>query len=301
MTLAPTPDWTTAQDHDPGRRAASTGGPVFEYMKAGMSGSDTDPIFATKGRLMVNWWYSNNGARIALEDGSHYNGLLPKASPKNRNDDDVHGLGNEFGASTSAGKGSGAWWHDAAQKMTGDCHGGTCKMIGKDHGTNLKDGDYYGNYAIYLSSESSNFPCEGVYEAAQVWESGKGALAMKQVIFAGLSGRFKKMGFRKPKATVEAPPSQEIVQVEERAEEVHMQGPMPVPSKEPQEDCDLRLAEQRVMETVRKIHRSWMAGKVSSGISPPAGGMLQLQNVEHKEETGKEKVTVRASGSDLLP
>ncbi|CAE7839108.1 unnamed protein product [Symbiodinium sp. CCMP2592] len=149
------------QEHDPGRRAASTGGPVFEYMKPGMSGSDTDPIFATKGRLMVNWWYSNNGARIALEDGSHYNGVLPKASPKNRNDDDVHGLGNEFGASTSAGKGSGAWWHDAAQKMTGDCHGGTCKMLGKDHGTNLKDGDYYGNYAIYLSSDSSNFPCEG--------------------------------------------------------------------------------------------------------------------------------------------
>lgn len=132
-----------------------------------------------------------------------------------------------------------------------------------------------------------------------VWESGKGALAMKQLIYAGLSGRFKKMGFRKPKATVEAPPSQEIVQVEERAEEVHMQGPMPVPSKEPQENSDLRLAEQRVMETVRKIHRSWMAGKVSSGVSPAAGGLLQLQNVEHKEETGKEKVIWPSLGQEV--
>ncbi|CAE7327420.1 unnamed protein product [Symbiodinium necroappetens] len=171
------------QDHDPGRRDASTGGPVFEYKKAGMSGSDTDPIFATKGRLMVNWWYGNNGARIALEDGSHYNGLLPQASPKNRNDDDVHGLGNEFGANTQAGQGSGSWWHDAAQKMTGDCWGTNCKMIGKDHGTGLRDGDYYGNYAIYLSS---------------VWESGKGALAMKQLIYAGrvLNISVKTHGYR---------------------------------------------------------------------------------------------------------
>ena len=53
-------------------------------------------------------------------------------SPENRNDDDVHGLGNEFGANTKGGQGSPSWWHDAAQKMTGDCHGGNCKMIGKE-------------------------------------------------------------------------------------------------------------------------------------------------------------------------
>mmetsp|Transcript_104958 Transcript_104958/g.249859 ORF Transcript_104958/g.249859 Transcript_104958/m.249859 type:complete len:85 (-) Transcript_104958:55-309(-) len=76
-------------------------------------------------------------------------------------------------------------------------------------------------------------------------------------------------------------------------------GPMPVPSKEPQENSDLRLAEQRVMETVRKIHRSWMAGKVSSGVSPAAGGLLQLQNVEHKEETGKEKVIWPSLGQEV--
>ncbi|CAE7225560.1 unnamed protein product [Symbiodinium pilosum] len=144
-----------------GRNTASTGGPVFEYMKPGMSGSATDPIFATKGKLMTNWWYSNNGARIALEDGSHYKGLLPQVSPENRNDDDVHGLGNEFGANTKGGQGSPSWWHDAAQKMTGDCHGGNCKMIGKDHGTSLSDGDYYGNYAVYLTSDDKAFPCEG--------------------------------------------------------------------------------------------------------------------------------------------
>ena len=115
-------------------------------------------------------------------------------SPENRNDDDVHGLGNEFGANTKGGQGSPSWWHDAAQKMTADCHGGNCRMIGKetaetrfsflcfvmegvtvahrvfiqlmqsciqDHGTSLSDGDYYGNYAVYLTSDDKAFPCEG--------------------------------------------------------------------------------------------------------------------------------------------
>ena len=106
------------QDENPGRQTASTGSPVFEYLKPGMAGSTTDPIFATKGKLMLNWWYSNNGARLALEDGSHFKGLLKDVSCTGCNDDDVHGLGNEFGANTKGGQGSTSWWHDAAQKMT---------------------------------------------------------------------------------------------------------------------------------------------------------------------------------------
>ena len=44
---------------------------------------------------------------LSGEEQKHRSSLpnLPptvQASPKNRNDDDVHGLGNEFGASTSA-------------------------------------------------------------------------------------------------------------------------------------------------------------------------------------------------------
>mmetsp|Transcript_28412 Transcript_28412/g.53309 ORF Transcript_28412/g.53309 Transcript_28412/m.53309 type:complete len:293 (-) Transcript_28412:124-1002(-) len=153
---------------NPGRETASKGGPIFEYKKPGMAGSTTDPIFATKGKLMLNWWYANNGARIALEEGSHYEGLLTKVSGKEDNDDDVHGLGNEFGADTRNGRGSSSWRHDAAQMMTNDCHGGNCKMIGKDHGTNLRDGDEYGQYAVYISATGTEFPCKDAFVSPEM-------------------------------------------------------------------------------------------------------------------------------------
>eukprot|EP01084_Bolivina_argentea_P144492 253495_1 len=122
-------------------------------------GQNTDPIFGADGGLVFNWWYSNNGARIANPGGYKIPYSLPGTG---ENNDDLHGLGCEFGANTQNGEGSSEWWHDAAQ-LSGDCHGGSCFVVGTDHGTALHDGPCtWGNYAIYVSKSAETFTCQGM-------------------------------------------------------------------------------------------------------------------------------------------
>jgi hypothetical protein len=118
-----------------------------------------DPIFGGNGGLIFNWWYSNNGVRIGLTDGYKVKYSLPRT---NENNDDLHGLGNEYGANTHAGRGSSAWWHDAAP-LQGDCHGGSCSVIGSDHGTHLRTKVQLSSYdyAVFLSTTSRSFECQG--------------------------------------------------------------------------------------------------------------------------------------------
>ena len=117
---------------------------------------DNDPIFGDDGDLAFNWWYSNNGARIVVDNG--------KLSAAGTNDDDTHGIGNEFGAGTNSGGyaqpvNSASWWHDVAgqRTRTPDCHGTSCKVQGTDHGSAWGSTNYavYGSYAIYVSTEDS--------------------------------------------------------------------------------------------------------------------------------------------------
>ena len=123
----------------------------------GLSGTWKDPIFGADGGLVLNWYYSNNGARIAVPGGYKVPFSLPGTG---ENNDDLHGLGNEFGASTNLGHGSTAWWHDVA--MIGpDCHGGSCAVVGTDHGTDLM-GDpmtCWGSYAIYIDCAIFSINC----------------------------------------------------------------------------------------------------------------------------------------------
>jgi hypothetical protein len=105
-------------------------------------------------------WHANNGCRIA-----HSSGWL---SDESVNDDDTHGLGNEFGAGTNAGGkaqniASSEWWHDASVDQA-DCHGTSCKVQGTDHGTSLNDGPMLGQYAIYT----------GTFDGLQPGESSHG-------------------------------------------------------------------------------------------------------------------------------
>lgn len=132
---------------------------IHEDMPATATGLSEDPIFGAGGGLVFNWYYSNNGARIAVPGAYKSPYSLPGAG---ENNDDVHGLGNEFGASTSSGKGSSSWWHDVGQ-LQGDCGGGSCKVVGTDHGGSLSDGDSCGGvqYAIYVSSDATSFECQG--------------------------------------------------------------------------------------------------------------------------------------------
>jgi hypothetical protein len=122
-----------------------SGGPVFSVAH---NQKPEDPIFGYDGDLVFNWWHANNGARIAL-NGGHL-------SDHDVNDDDTHGLGNEFGAEThvdghAQNMGSVEWWHDASVAQ-GDCHGGSCTVQGTDHGSALSDGAVLGQYAVYVGA-----------------------------------------------------------------------------------------------------------------------------------------------------
>mmetsp|Transcript_24754 Transcript_24754/g.64629 ORF Transcript_24754/g.64629 Transcript_24754/m.64629 type:complete len:613 (-) Transcript_24754:204-2042(-) len=135
-----------------------------------------DPIFSANGGLVFNWWYSNNGARIAVTGGYKVPYTLPSTG---ENNDDLHGLGNELGANTQAGEGSSTWWHDAA-KIMGDCHGTSCQVVGTDHGTawGSSSGPCWGSYAIYVSTGFSSFTCQGTTLAASIQPAASGAPAV---------------------------------------------------------------------------------------------------------------------------
>merc|ERR1719379_831262 len=153
---------------DPNGRIYATGdGSVDDtHISADMpdsfAGETTDPIFGADGGLVLNWVYSNNGARIAVPGGYKIPYTLPGAD---ENNDDLHGLGNEFGA--KAYPGSSKWRHDAAM-LSADCHGGSCPMVGTDHGTSLSDGECLGSYAIFVSQSPTEFVCQQQNAAKRV-------------------------------------------------------------------------------------------------------------------------------------
>jgi len=130
---------------------------IYSYISPSMDAKNKDPIFAVDdGALTFNWWYGNNGARIA-NSRTYYTGGLPAAD---LNDDSYHGLGGEFGANTQNGASSTGWWYDVGVYQ-GKCWASACAIHGTDHGPNFKDGKMYGQYAIYTSDEASIFPCQG--------------------------------------------------------------------------------------------------------------------------------------------
>jgi len=130
---------------------------IYSYLSTSMAAKDKDPIFGVdEGALTFNWWYGNNGARIA-NSKTYYTGGLPAA---NLNDDSYHGLGGEFGANTENGESSTQWWYDVSLSQ-GKCWANACSIQGTDHGTSFADGTMYGQYAIFISDEAEAFPCEG--------------------------------------------------------------------------------------------------------------------------------------------
>ena len=138
----------------PGRLIATIGGHIqfthIKHLKVTSERGNRDPIFGVNGNLAFNWWYTWNGARICL-DGGYLSG-------ENINDDGTHGLGNEFDLSDRNGRGSTEWWHDVAN-IQNPCMGTNCEVQGTDHGTNFKSpGESLGQYAIFVSETSSNFP-----------------------------------------------------------------------------------------------------------------------------------------------
>jgi len=148
------------KNHNPGRLSVTGSEPFQEYYTPGMAGAAEDPLTGREGGgLVFNWWYKNNGCRIATTK-AHHSGTLSAAST---DDDATHGLGNELVANTAAGEGSSAWWHDVAN-MQGSETGGSVKIQGTDHGSSLSDGTMLGQYAIFVSAVETQFPCQGGFQ-----------------------------------------------------------------------------------------------------------------------------------------
>ena len=90
-----------------GSAASQTNEETWSYVPGDLAHLAQDPIFGNpSGQLQLNYWYSNNGARIVVDTAYGY--------PTTGNTDDIHGIGNEYGAGTSSGGGSGSWWHDVS-------------------------------------------------------------------------------------------------------------------------------------------------------------------------------------------
>jgi hypothetical protein len=109
---------------------------------------DKDPMFGNTGDLQTNYWYSNNGVRVVMTHAYGY--------PTTANSDDIHGLGNEFGADTANFAGSDHWKHDVAQRWNADCHGSSCPVMETDHGIQWGSGAKSISYQYALFSSDSD-------------------------------------------------------------------------------------------------------------------------------------------------
>ena len=142
---------------NPGRQIVTQGGPIQESIADDAGNLGDDPIFSVGGDLAFNWAYGDNGCRIALTGGH--------LSEAHANDDNTHGLGNNFHVNPLTNTVYSHWWpHDVSNIQ--DCPHPTCNVVrvqGTDHGpgTHLKSGPVYGNYAIYVSSDSEQFLLPG--------------------------------------------------------------------------------------------------------------------------------------------
>ena len=116
-----------------------------------------DPIFSVSGDIAMNWWFHDNGVRIALTGGH--------LSDENDNDQNTHGLG--IHARLKNAKKAEADDRTSTIEISNiqDCPFPECpaakqKVQGKNHGTRFKSGPVYGNYAIYVSNSTANFPTD---------------------------------------------------------------------------------------------------------------------------------------------
>ena len=141
-----------------GREIVTVGGHCQEFMIPNITNIGDDPMFSITGDIAMNWWYSNNGARIALS-GSHL-------SPAGSNDENTHGLGNHLCFNRITGQPDSP---NCACEISNiqNCPFPPCPTIkvivqGRNHGIAFKSGPVYGNYAIYVSKNTVRFPTNQV-------------------------------------------------------------------------------------------------------------------------------------------
>jgi len=136
------------------RKIATYDHPIYNYMSPTMVAKELDPIFSSKGGLVFNWWYNDNAVRIGNSNNYCGDSGLPG---EGLNSDDFWGLGND-GYLTKDRVSTGCCWFDVGVQ---NCENYRNERIqGSDHGSSGKDGTVYGQYAIYVSDQAKEFPCE---------------------------------------------------------------------------------------------------------------------------------------------
>merc|ERR1719177_98829 len=139
------------QAMNPGREVVTEGGPIQESVSANARNMKDDPVFSVGGDLAFNWGWRDNGVRIVLT-GGHLADI-------DKDDDGTHGLGNNYACNPLKGTlVQKIWGHEIAviQGIPG------YKVQGTDYGnSHYKSVPAYGNYAIYVSEDATNFPEPG--------------------------------------------------------------------------------------------------------------------------------------------
>jgi len=136
---------------------------IYSYIAYDMENEKEDPIFSVNGGLVFNWWWAGN--RVRIGNSAAYSGDgLPEIG-QNGALDNYQGIGNDF----ANFKG---YSHDVGLNQP-DCSGTNCRVQGTDHGTLLKNGPLYGQYAIYISNTATTFPCENVHLEVSMFDLDK--------------------------------------------------------------------------------------------------------------------------------
>ena len=133
----------------------TAGGPIQNFTIPNITNIDDDPIFSVSGDIALNWLVYDNGVRIALT-GGHLS---------TENDENTHGLGINLWLKN----GNRAEEQNPTQKIEisniQDCPRPSCpignqNVQGRNHGSYFNSGPVYGNYAIYVSNSTANFPTD---------------------------------------------------------------------------------------------------------------------------------------------
>jgi len=134
---------------------------TYSYIPNGMENKKMDPIFSVDGGLVFNWVHSDNGVRIGNSKAYSGDGL----PHENENKDNYQGIGNDWNPTPIVA------WHDVGLNQPD----GSYLVQGTDHGTSLKSGKLYGQYAIYISNSATTFPCENVNLKISMFDLDKAA------------------------------------------------------------------------------------------------------------------------------
>ena len=133
------------------------GGPIQNFTIPNITNIDDDPIFSVSGDIALNWLDYDNGVRIAVTGGH--------LSAENDNDENTHGLGinlwlkkeNKTEERNPTRKIEISNIQDCPRPS---CPNGNQNVQGRNRGPVFNSGPVYGNYTIYVSNSTANFPTD---------------------------------------------------------------------------------------------------------------------------------------------